>query len=107
MSVEIVNFPTPPNRDRAERGGDTGNSGNGNPPGGDGVEARVARLESDVEYIKRDIGEIKSEMRQIGSDIGAIKVLLGTFGGGLTVAVAVFAWVANNRFDAIMEMLAK
>jgi len=71
------------------------------------MDTRVARLESDVEYIKRDITDIKGDVRQIGNDIGTIKLMLGTFGGGLTVALAIFAWIANNRFDSIIAMLAK
>jgi hypothetical protein len=31
----------------------------------DGMEARVARLESDIEYIKRDVGEIKTDLRAL------------------------------------------
>lgn len=81
--------------------------GNGTGNGGDDMQARVARLESDVEHIKQDIAEIKADVRQAASDIGSIKLLLGTFGGGLTVAIAIFAWVANNRFDAIIQMLTK
>lgn len=32
------------------------------------MEARIARLESDVEYIKRDIADIKSDVREIKTD---------------------------------------
>jgi hypothetical protein len=39
----------------------------GGPGGGDdgGMEARMARLESDVEYMKRDIAELKTDVREI------------------------------------------
>jgi hypothetical protein len=44
-------------------------SGNldGGPGGGDDgdMEARMARLESDVEYMKRDIAELKTDVREI------------------------------------------
>lgn len=30
-----------------------------------GMEARIAKLESDVEYFKHDIGEIKSEVKEV------------------------------------------
>jgi hypothetical protein len=42
----------------------------------DGMEARVARLEADVEHIKRDIGDIKTDMRSLGH-VGDIRVDLG------------------------------
>lgn len=35
----------------------------------DGMEARVAKLESDIDYIKRDIGEIKIELRDFKQDV--------------------------------------
>lgn len=92
---------------RRDKNGGGGDTGSGNPPGGGDVEVRVARLESDIEYIKRDIAEIKADVRQAASDIGSIKLLLGTFGGGLAVALAILAWIANNRFDTIIQMLAK
>lgn len=47
-------------------------------PGGGGgmLEARVARLEVDVEYIKRDVAEIKTSLGKVVSDVGDIKVSL-------------------------------
>lgn len=39
-------------------------SGGGNGTSG-GMEVRLARLESDVDYIKRDIGELKIDVRGI------------------------------------------
>jgi hypothetical protein len=32
--------------------------------GGGGMEARLAKVESDVEYIKRDVSEIKEELKK-------------------------------------------
>jgi len=29
------------------------------------MDARIGKLESDVEYIKRDIGEVKTEIREV------------------------------------------
>ncbi|MFJ5443575.1 hypothetical protein [Pectobacterium sp. CHL-2024] len=46
------------------------------PTGGDGgnrMLERVAKLESDVEYIKRDVAEIKSDLKSAKTDISAIK----------------------------------
>ena len=42
-------------------GGGGGNNG--------GMEARVAKLESSVEYIQRDIGEIKTDIKEIRADM--------------------------------------
>jgi hypothetical protein len=44
-----------------KNGGGDGTSG--------GMKARIARLESDVDYIKRDIGELKTEVREIIREI--------------------------------------
>lgn len=37
------------------------------------MEARVAKLESDVEYIKRDVGEITHLMKVIQGDVNVMK----------------------------------
>lgn len=50
---------------KVNSGGDEAGSGNG---GGGNMEARVAKLESDAEYIKRDIHEIKESLKDIRSD---------------------------------------
>lgn len=36
----------------------------GEPPGGN-MEARVARLEADMEYVKRDVADIKTDIRDV------------------------------------------
>lgn len=42
--------------------------------GGSDLEARVAKLESHMEYMRRDITELKSDAKHIGVDISALKV---------------------------------
>ena len=42
--------------------------GSGDGPGGGGVEARIAKLESDVQHIAADIGEIKLDLRALRVD---------------------------------------
>lgn len=37
--------------------------------GGQGIEARVARLESDVSHIQKDVTDIKSDLREIKRDM--------------------------------------
>ncbi|MFQ2658875.1 hypothetical protein ACK3ZC_06965 [Aeromonas caviae] len=44
--------------------------------GGDMLEPRVARLESDVDYIKRDIGELKETAKSINATLQDIRVSL-------------------------------
>ena len=39
----------------------------------DGMEARVAVLETHVEYIRRDISDLKADMGVIRSDLGKVK----------------------------------
>jgi len=42
------------------------------------MEARVAKLESDMEYVKRDISEIKGDVREIRRDMRSdFRVLFG------------------------------
>ncbi len=40
------------------------------------IDSKVAKLESDVEYIKRDVAEIKTSLGKVVSDVGDIKVTL-------------------------------
>ena len=40
------------------------------------MEARIAKLESDVEYIKRDIGDLKTDVRELRGDVTGIRTEL-------------------------------
>lgn len=40
------------------------------------IGSKVAKLESDVEYIKRDVADIKTSLGKVVSDVGDIKVTL-------------------------------
>lgn len=71
------------------------------------MEARVAKLEVAVEYIQRDITDLKSDVRTIKEDLHSIKNRMAYFAGAMVVAVAIFAWIANNRFDQILTLLTK
>lgn len=44
----------------------------GQPPHDGGMEARVAKLEADSEYIKRDIGELKTDVKAMLARLGSI-----------------------------------
>ncbi|EPM0074491.1 hemolysin XhlA family protein [Citrobacter freundii] len=85
--------------------------GNGN-GGGDDMQSRVARLESDVEYIKRDIAEIKSDIKSIDSRLSEIesgvKSLKITFKASSAILSVVFvfcAYVFGNYVSKILDAL--
>ena len=63
------------------------------PPGGDGgdnggMEARVAKLESAVEFIQRDIGELKPDIKEMRGDITSIRTTDFRILFGAIIAVA-------------------
>ncbi|MBB5663226.1 hypothetical protein GGE68_001402 [Rhizobium leguminosarum] len=70
--------------------------------GGGELEARLAKLESDVGYVKRDVGELRSDMRDTRDRTVKIEALVGhlpskafVFGaygvvGALIVAITLF-----------------
>lgn len=66
-SDNIVSFPSGsrPDLEGLKFGGGGGNSG--------GMEARVARLEAQVDAIRDDIAEIKSSLKQISPDVAEMK----------------------------------
>lgn len=63
--------------DRSSGGGHTGGNGTSNGGGGD-LEARVARLESHVEYMRRDISDLKTDVKAIANDVVDIKIFAKT-----------------------------
>lgn len=40
------------------------------------MEARLSRLESDVDYIKRDVADLKADVRQVRQDLNGQQVIL-------------------------------
>lgn len=64
-----------PGRDNSRGSSDTG--GNGTPPGGGDLEGRVSRLESDIEYIKRDVSDLRADARTLVSGMSAVQVNTG------------------------------
>ncbi|MEH0690128.1 hypothetical protein H4F17_13815 [Vibrio cholerae] len=66
----------------------------GNDGGGGDLEVRVARLESDVEYIKRDIAEIKTDIKDMRKESRSeFYVLIGFMVGLLGVMAKGFGWL--------------
>ncbi len=60
----VHNLPTTPRRDKIDA--KTGDGGGGM------LEARVAKLESDVGYIRRDIDELKTDVKSIDRNMIAV-----------------------------------
>ncbi|MCY1341524.1 hypothetical protein D9M68_138710 [compost metagenome] len=87
--------------------GKQGNNTSGNPPGGDDVEARLAKLETHFEYIRRDLDEVAVDVKEIHTDLTSIKRRMAYLAGGSVVVLGILAWIANNRFDQILHLLAK
>ncbi|ERT11313.1 hypothetical protein [Photorhabdus temperata] len=67
--------------------------GSGNGGGGD-MEARVARLESDVEHIKKSIDEVKTDVREMRKDARSDFRLL--FGAIIAVALGLAGLMAKG-----------
>lgn len=101
---ELVNlsdrYPGRFDGDRTGGRDDNGTRTPPGPPGDDPMEARVAKLETHVEYIRRDLDEVRG-------DVKIIKNRLAYFAGASLVIVAILAWVVNNRFDQVLQLLTK
>ncbi|HHJ4165385.1 TPA: hemolysin XhlA [Raoultella ornithinolytica] len=82
QTAEVLNFVTPniqktdalesPPSNRHTEKHDGGNGG------GDDMQVRVAKLESDVEYIKRDIAEVKIDIKSIDSRLSTIEASISS-----------------------------
>ncbi|KGK84738.1 hypothetical protein DP64_05840 [Stutzerimonas degradans] len=64
------------------------------------MEARVAKLETHVEYIRRDLDEVLADVR-------TIKSRMAYFAGAAAVVTIILGWLANSRFDQIVQLIAK
>lgn len=60
----------------------------------DGVDARLAKLESDVEYVRADIHDIKTDIRELRGDARTDFRLL--FGALITLALGLAALMARG-----------
>ncbi|MCR4457612.1 hemolysin XhlA family protein [Pseudescherichia sp. L3] len=90
----------------------------GGSDGGDGMHARVAKLESDVTYIRRDIDELKVDVKSIDSRLSnienGINSLKSTIKAAGTVVSVVFVFCAYvfgsyvaKIIDALNELVLK
>ncbi len=53
------------------------------------------------------IGEIKSDLKDVSKDVQAIRIRLAWGSGAAAVIIGFLAWLANNRFDQILEIITK
>nr|WP_314872127.1 hypothetical protein [uncultured Pseudomonas sp.] len=98
LKKEFEAHPAPDKPKTTEYGG------NG---GGSDLEARVARLETHVEYIRRDLDVMSADLKEVRTDLTSIKRRMAYLGGAGFVVAAIFAWLINNRFDEVVTMLTK
>lgn len=79
--------PRPPGDGPRRDGGENG-----------GMESRVARLETAVEYIQRDIAEIKGHLNALRNDVSGVRTtdFRITFGAIITVALGLAGLVAKG-----------
>ncbi|MDR2869964.1 MAG: hypothetical protein LBV04_05910 [Deferribacteraceae bacterium] len=90
---------------------------NGN-DGGDGMEPRIAKLESDVAHIKDDISGIKSDIREMRADIKRVEakfeakfdkidakfdIMNGRLFAGLCAMVGCFLTVAGAIIALVLK----
>lgn len=85
-------------------------TGGGNGGGSDMIEVRVAKLETDVEYIKRDISEIKNDVKSIDSRLSAIengiksiKITLKASGAVVSVIFMFCAYIFGSYVSKILD----
>lgn len=72
------------------------------------MEARIARLESDVEYIKRDIHEMKESMvtkDYLDATLNRRTLKAALF--ALGVIVTTLTWLVQSYFGPILERLSQ
>lgn len=70
------------------------------------MEARVARLETHVEYIRRDLDSMSEDMKEVKGDLTSIKRRIAYFSGAGLILAAIIGWIFNNRFEQILSILA-
>lgn len=91
--LKVVPSPSVPRRN-GDIGGSGSNTGDGMPPGGNGLEARVAVLENNVDHIKADIAEIKGDVKELARAHDRDFRIL--FGALIAVAIGLAGMIAKG-----------
>ncbi len=88
--MTVYQFP------RAAAGGIDTSSGGGDDGGMDG--ARIAKLESDVEYVKRDISDLRDDVRELRKGVEGIRTtdFRVIFGAIIFVAISLAGLMAHG-----------
>ncbi len=78
----------------------------GGDDGGNSVEARIAKLESDVGSIKESMSEVKSDLRELRSDAGSNFKWLLAAGGGMGLLLIGTGVAGYTRLESAILALA-
>jgi len=62
------------------------------------MEPRVTELETHLKYLRRDMDEVRGDVR-------TIKHRLAYSAGAMAVVLGLLGWVANSRFDQLVNLM--
>ncbi|MFJ7312919.1 hypothetical protein ACIQVE_09135 [Pseudomonas sp. NPDC098747] len=94
MNSNVFPFPNPEISDKHHDGDHTEHHGNGSNGGGGDMEARVAKLETHVEYIRRDVDALVKGVGEHRKETAADFRIL--FGALITTALGLAAIIAKG-----------
>ncbi|QWA09824.1 hemolysin XhlA [Sodalis ligni] len=91
---------------------DNAQSGSGKSGGGNDMQSRIAKLESDVSYIRRDIDELKLEVKSVDkrlsnieAGITSMKTTLKATGVVMGLVFAFCTYVFGSYVSRILDAL--
>jgi septal ring factor EnvC (AmiA/AmiB activator) len=71
----------------------------------DQIETRLARIESDVEYIKKDTTELRVELRRTNDRIDVTNQKIDDLRDSLTVKIEAVRSELTGKFDSLKDSL--
>lgn len=77
---EVIMLTSWGNKRSSDNSGGGDHTGGENPPGGGDMEARVAKLESHVEYMRRDISDLRADVKAMAADVVSLKLTSSSSG---------------------------